>query len=223
MTDAFEARLQRAGRVALDDAAIETALAQVVEQKPSAPARRRPRRIVPAVTLGAGLALAMPVAVAAAVQWGPWTLVTEPDLVIARDWVDAEGTALGSCEGRIAISELPADARADALAYFAELDVASIQPDAEMVAGTLNAVGRLEDIGRLIEGAQPSDFDVRHEGALLSADVYTDARIMQDALMRTVTMDMTTAIWSEHPEVHEAGIATAGETQCTAAPGAVQP
>ncbi|MCH1883360.1 hypothetical protein [Agrococcus sp. ARC_14] len=222
MTDAFEARLQRAGRVALDDAAIGTAVAQVVEQTSVERPSRRPRRIVPAIALGAILALGMPVAVAAAVQWGPWRFVTEPDLVVAREWVDAEGTPLGSCEGRIATEGLSADARADAIAYFAGLDLGAIEPDPERVAGALNATGRLDEIGRLIEGAEPDDFDVRHEGELLSADVFTDARILQEALMSTVTMDMTNAITPEHPELQEAGIATLGEIQCVA-PEAAQP
>lgn len=223
MSESFDARLQRAGQVTAADAELERALSQVVDQARPGRAGRRPLRLVSAISLGAALAVGAPVAVAAAMQWGPWTMVTEPDIVMARTWVDVEGAALGSCESRLAMVDLPADARAHALAYFSALDVAAVEPDTEAVAGGLNAVGRLGEVGRLVPGAQPSDFDVRHDGPLWSADTYTDARIMQEAMVRTISRDMTASISPKSPEVFEAGVAVALETQCTSAPGSTQP
>lgn len=222
MNESFEGRVNRAGRVDLDDAAIAQALATVVhETRPGEP-HRSVRRFAPAIALGAVLALAAPVAVAAT-QWGPWTFVADPDLVVARDWTDVGGTPLGSCETRLAIDELPDDVQADVAAYFATLDVDAIEPNAEAVAAGLNSVGRLDEIGRLVEGAEPSDFTVSHQGELLDPTVNTDARILQDSLVQTITTDLATAMFASHGDALSAGLGSAGETQCTAAPGTQQP
>jgi len=223
MSQSFDARLQRAGRVTPADAELEHVLNEVVAQARPERTGRRPLRLVSVISLGAALAVGAPVAVAAAMQWGPWTMVTDPDIVMARTWFDVEGAPVGSCESRLATVDLPEDARADSLAYFAALDVAAVEPDPEAVAGGLNAVGRLGEVGRLVPDAQPSDFDVRHDGPLWSAGVYTDARILQEAMVRTITRDMTASVSPDHPEVFEAGVAVALETQCTAAPGSTQP
>lgn len=223
MSQSFDARLRRAGQVSVSDAELDRALTHAVEAARPKRTGRRPLRLVSAISLGAALAVGAPVAVAAAMQWGPWTVVTEPDIVMARIWVDVEGTPLGSCESRLATVDLPEDARADSLAYFAALDVAAVEPDPERVAAGLNAVGRLGEVGRLVPGAEPSDFDVRHDGSLWSTDVYTDARILQEAMVQTIAMDMTVDISPASPELFEAGVAVATETQCTPAPGTTQP
>lgn len=223
MDQPFDARLQRAGRVSPADADLERVLNEVVDQARSERTGRRPLRLVSAISLGAALAVGAPVAVAATMQWGPWAVVTEPDIVMARTWVDVEGAPLGSCESRLATVDLPEDARADSLAYFAALDVAAVEPDPDSVAGSLNAVGRLGDIGRLVEHAEPSDFNVSHQGALWDADVYTDARILQEAMVRTITRGMMASVSPANPGVFEAGVTMALETQCTPAPGSTQP
>lgn len=223
MSQPFDARLQRAGQVTAADADLERVLNEVVDQARPERTARRPLRLVSAISLSAALAVGAPVAVAAAMQWGPWTVVTEPDIVMARTWVDVDGAPLGSCESRLATMDLPEDARADTLAYFAALDVAAVEPDAEAVAAALNAVGRLGEIGRLVPGAEPSDFEVTHHGALWDAAVYTDAYILQEALARTITRGMTASVSPANPEAFEAGMTVALETQCTNAPGATQP
>lgn len=223
MSQPFDARLQRAGQVSAADADLQRVLNEVVDQARSERTGRRPLRLVSAISLGAALAVGAPVAVAAAMQWGPWTVVTEPDLVMARTWVDVEGTPLGSCESRLATEDLPEDARTDALAYFATLDVTVVEPDPDSVAASLNSVGRLGDIERLVENAEPSDFNVSHQGALLDADFYTDARILQEAMVRTVTRGMTASISPANPGAFEAGVTIVFETQCTPAPGSTQP
>ncbi len=223
MTDPFDESLHRAGRVTIDDAATQQALRDAVGRTRSATPSRRSRRLAPAIALGAALALATPVAVTAAVQWGPWLHVTDPDLVLARSWTDVDGTALGTCESRWALEELPEDVRADFSAYFGSLDVDAIEPHAESVAATLNSHGRVEDIGRLVEGARPDDFDVRHHGALLEGDALTDARALQEGLLTAVSRDMAAELGPQHSGVYEAGLAVMFETQCMATPGASQP
>lgn len=222
MNHSFDTRLQRSGRVALQDADVEHALNEVIDHAKQARPARRPHRLVLAVSLSAALALAAPVAVAAAMQWAPW-VVTEPDIVVTRSWVDVEGVNLGSCESRLAMEDLPEDAREDALAYFAALDVDAVEPDGQAVAAGLNGLGRLGEIGRLIPGAAPSDFDVTHHGPLLDAAFFTDVYLLQDGLMVTITEGMTAEISPANPEAFQAGVMVTSQTQCTPATGATQP
>lgn len=216
MTDPLDARLRDAGRVAIDDAATQEALHAVVAEARTARPRRRGRHLAPVVALGAVLVLAAPVAVAAT-QWGPWTL-TDPDLVVARDWFALDGTPIGTCESRLETQELPDDVRADAEAYLASLDVATMDPDPEAVAAGLNSAGRLDEIGTLVEGAQPGDFDVRHEGELVDPAASPTERILQDALMHAIQRPLGSMMLEEHPEAFPNGFEAAWETQCTAAP-----
>lgn len=223
MTDPFETRLQRAGRVMIDDAATQRAMAEAVARARPGRASHSPRRIARGIALGGVLVLAAPVAVAAAGQVGAWLHVPDPDLVVARSYTDVDGTPLGSCETRLALEELPADVRADFAAYVADLDVAAIEPNPETVAASLSSVGRLEDIGRLIEGARPSDFNVTHHGELLLDEPTTDARAMQQGVLLAIGQAMAADLGSTHPDVYDAGLRSLEETHCTAASGATRP
>lgn len=209
--DELETTLARAGRVGHDDPAVAETLHLMVDE--ARPAARPRRRLFAAVGVGAGLLLVgAPVAVAATV-WGPWSF--EPQLVVERSWTDVAGTPLGTCASQFATTDLPDDALATALAHLDELDSDSATPEPEWVAAGLNGAGRLDEIGRLVEGAQPGDFDVRHEGALIDR---SDARIMQDAMMSSVRRSLSQAIFAAHPELSDDGIEMAQETQCTPAP-----
>ncbi|WP_157674836.1 hypothetical protein [Agrococcus jejuensis] len=221
MTDPLEARLRDAGRVAIDDDATEEALHAVVAEARTTRPRRRGRHLAPVIGLGAVLVLAAPVAVAAT-QWGPWTL-EDPDLVVARDWFAVDGTPIGTCESRLETQELPDEVRADAVAYFDALDVATMDPDPEAIAAGLNSIGRLDEIGTLVAGAEPGDFDVQHQGELVDASIYPVERILQDALMQTIQTPLATQLLDEHPEALPGGFGAAFETQCTSAPTVDQP
>lgn len=217
MNESLDARLSRAGRV--DTTGTDAALLAVADEaRPQS--RRRPRRLVPAIVLGATLALAAPVAVAAT-QWGPWLYVTDPDLVVAREWTDVDGVVLGSCESRLEMQDLPDDVQADAAAYLDSLGVATLEPDAESIATQLESMGRLDEIGRFVEGAQPSDFDVAHEGELVESDM--DARILQESLLMTIGRDLGETMLERHPDALANGFGSEWETQCTAAPEMQQP
>ena len=217
MIDTLDDRLATARRAHAADPAVATALVALADGRAGEARRARHRRIViPSIAVGTVLAFSGGAAVAA-LQWGPWDL-TEPDLVVARDWTDVTGAYLGSCETRIAANTMPADALALARERLASIDLDTIAPDAEVIAGALTAVGRLDEVGRLIPGAQRSDFDVHHNSAAWPQEWYSDARILQDGLMMAVFADMAGGVLEQHPELMADGISASEETQCTTDP-----
>ena len=176
--------------------------------------KARHRFVIPSVAAGAVLAFTGAGAVAAS-QWGPWN-IADPDLVIAHEWVDTTGTYLGSCETRIATANLSPEARDAARAFLASLDVASIGPDPEMVAAELTAVGRPDDLGRLVPGADISDFNVIHTGPQWPDEGHSDAEILQHALTRAVGFKLMLELTGRYPELGDLGLETNEHTQCSA-------
>jgi hypothetical protein len=212
MVDLFESRLDSAGRVPVDDPRVSKALQAVVADRAAAAKAPQRRRIIPAISIGLTVAL-LGAGAAAASQWGPWTYVPEPDLVISRDWTDVHGNFLGSCETHFAASTLSGEKRAAVKSFLDGLDVASLEPDAESVAGDLVAVGRGDEVGDLIEGAKVSDFDITHTGP--DWEDQSNARILQNGLYVTVFKLVNTELGKTWPEFQ---FGTLGETQCTTDP-----
>lgn len=218
MTDPLADRLASA-RVDLETRAeVLPALESLAAARAADGRRSHTRRtLVSAISVGAALTVTGAGAVAAT-QWGPWTYVEEPDVVIARDWTDVDGVYLGSCEARLAADAVPADALAAARDYLDSIDLATIEPDPERVAGDLNAVGRLDEVGRLIPGAIPTDFDVTLVGEQWPSEYFTDARILHEGLVSAVFTTMSDAVLAQWPELAEDGLSAAVETQCTTDP-----
>ena len=178
---------------------------------------RRGRVLVPALVVGA---LFTTVGGAAAANGlFNWTYVFEPDISISRDWFDVNGAFLGSCESRLASGELPRDAHRVAADYLASVDIDAIVPDPEILAASLFAQGRIDDIGTLVPGAQPSDFELSHDGEPWDNPLFTDARFMQDAFISTLFAGMSDAVFFEHPELELDGVTASVETHCTTDPG----
>jgi len=185
--DPLDARLSAAGRYVRDDADLVSALEALAEARAEGARRRRRRRFAaPVLTLGAVLALTGAGGVAAT-QWGSWS-IADPDIVITRQWTDVAGTYLGTCESRIRASDLPEEKRARVREYFTTVDLDAFQPDPEFVALHLKIAGRLEDLGRLVPGADPDDF--RTDELERSENQTSDARVMQDALAQTIAHEL---------------------------------
>lgn len=226
MRDLFDDTLAEGGRFLRQDDDLDAALATLTAARAdearaaTKPARSRPR-LFPVLAIATAFAVAGGGAVAAS-QWSLWTYVPDPDLVVARDWVDVAGNYLGSCESHLSTDTLPADARELAVAYLDSVDVDSIEPDPEWIAGELQAVGRLDDIGTLVDGAKPADFDTGGEGWSGPAlEYFSDARILQDALTQKVFTGMSDVLVERMPDfsydVEDIGARI--ETQCTTDPG----
>ncbi|HRN29961.1 MAG TPA: hypothetical protein PK890_09715, partial [Terrimesophilobacter sp.] len=182
----------------LDAALVALATARADEALPTAkPARKRRAKLTPVIAVGAVLAVASAGAVAAN-QWGPWNYVSEvdTDIVVEREWSDVDGNYLGACEARLSTDVLPTEARKLALDYLATVDVDAIEPDPEYVAGVLNALGRVDDIGALVAGAVPSDFDNSPGGTWTgpAAEYFSDARVLHQALTQAVFVGMAAKI-----------------------------
>lgn len=213
MTDQLDNRLDSAGRRPTDDVRVRIALHALVEDR-AASARVRPRRrLAPAVTIGLTLGV-LGTGAAAASQWAPWTYVTEPDIVFSREWFDVEGRALGSCETHLATDSLSGDERTAAQTYLKTLDVDSLQPDPGFIAGRLLAVGRPDDLGRLIAGADIEDFNVHTDGEVWTGPIASDARILQDGLTQVVFNSLMADLVTQWPDLVNTLQSTA-ETQCS--------
>lgn len=219
MRDPLDEALAEAGRFLRPDEAVDDALATLAEARAAAKPARARSRLLPALAIGTALAVAGGGAVAAT-QWGPWTYVPEPDIVIARDWSDAGGNVLGSCESRLKVGDMPREAYDMAIEYLDDIDVDTVQPDPEWVAGTLHALGRLDEVGLLVPGAVPSDFDASGEGWSGPAlEYFSDARVLQDSLTQAVFVGMTAKI-RERDEFRDLlSLTSSVETQCTTDPG----
>lgn len=213
MTELLDSMLSSAGAVPTDDIRVTEALRSLTADRARASRFRRRRIVIPALSVGLTFGLLSTGAVAAS-QWAPWTYVSDPDIQITRDWSDANGVSLGTCESHLATDALSPDARTAARDYLASLDFDSLEPDTELVASTLIALGRPDDLGRLIAGADVADFDIQHTGPTWSGAYWTDARVLQDGLTRTVFTSLGEALGKDWPET--LGQLSANvETQCS--------
>lgn len=211
--DSLEEQLEGAGRLHTAHNDEQGVLRDLLASRAAEARDRRRRRLLPPMVVGGALAV-VGAGAAVATQWGPWNYVPDADIVIARDWTDVEGKALGSCESRMALGDLPAEAREEALAYLETIDVDSLEPDPERVAGVLVAVDRPGDLGRLIAGADVSDFDINHTGPTWDQASFSDARILQGALQETVFAGMVNhveATWRPQLDAIQSRV----ETHCT--------
>ncbi|HRN29830.1 MAG TPA: hypothetical protein PK890_09040, partial [Terrimesophilobacter sp.] len=106
--------------------------------------------------------------------------------------------------------------------YLATVDVDAIEPDPEWVAGLLHAVGRPDDVSRLIPGAVASDFDAEGSGwhgPVL--EYFSDARVLHQALTQEVFNDMSDVLIERMPDFDYGWhhITARIEIQCTTDPG----
>jgi hypothetical protein len=99
-------------------------------------------------------------------------------------------------------------------------------------SASLLAVGRPDDLSRLLPGEVASDYDVSHSGPAWPSEWFSDARILQDALMHEVFTRMfqgappsTKEDKFQGPSAAEDDVATIAdsvsarvETQCTTDP-----
>lgn len=219
MRDPLDKRLAEAGQFLHDDPRLDESLAALTSARAEAkPARKRRSKLAPVLAIGAALAVASAGA-AAANQWGPWTYVSDDDtdLVIAREWTDVNGTYLGSCESRMTVKELTPATRDVAKSYLDALDLNNVILDVETVAGLLNSVGRIDELGSLIRGADASNLDLA--GGSFDPDFYSNARILHTALTMQVHRDMAREIVATVPEADRGELVSAFEIQCTTDPG----
>lgn len=224
MRDPLDDTLAEAGAFLKRDSDLDGALSTLAEARASestadaSPVKpRRRRRLAPVLAIGVTLAVAGAGAVAAN-QWGPWTYVTDEDtdLVVARDWNDVNGTYLGSCESRMTVKELTPATRDVAKSYLDALDLNSVVLDVETVAGLLNSVGRIDELGSLIRGADASNLDLA--GGSFDPDFYSNARILHTALTMQVHRNMVREIVATVPEADRGELVSAFETKCTTDP-----
>ena len=215
--DSIDEKLGQAGALQSASAEQEHALRALVASRANEVRQPRRRRVlIPAVGIGGVLAL-LGTGVAVATQWGPWSYVPEADIVIAREWTDVAGVSLGACESRVAFDALEPDVADAARHYLSDVDVDALEPNAEAVAAGLVSVGLPERMPQLVDGADAGDYDVTHFGAFVDRAWFSDARILQDALVDTVMKGMS----DSHSEVSVAEFASFGartETQCTTDP-----
>ena len=223
MTDPIDDRLAAAGRVLSSDTEVALALSAMADARASVARSARKRRVlIPSITMGVALAVSGAGAVVAT-QWQPWEM-TDPDIVVARDWADGAGTYLGSCETRLSAHSVAHDALEAMRRYLDTIDLDSVEPNPENVAGGLLSVGRPDDLSRLIPGAVASDYDVSHSGEPWSSEWFSDARILQDALMHEVFTRMSQQAYATEGSADgvaalaNSGISAQLETQCTTDP-----
>ena len=219
--DEVEETLRRAGRQPLiDDARVRRELGELAAARSRLAAPPRGRLALP-VLIGSGALLLGGAGAVAATQFGPWTVVTDPDYVVARDWRDAAGDYLGSCESHVRVEHDDPAARSAALEILGSIDVAELAPDPEYVAGALFALGRPEGYARLLGGDEPdwSTFGGSWEGIPDPARaLQSDARILQVGLLQTVHREIAAQLQAAEldPGFRLTG---EGETQCTTDPG----
>ena len=212
MTDVLDSTLTSAGVAPTDDVRVTAALRALTDDRARASRSRRRRIVIPALSVGVACALLGTGAVAAS-QWGPWPNTPDPDIRIARDWTDVNGVNLGACESHIATVGLSLEAQTAARDYLASIDIDSLRPDTEMVANILLALGRPDDLGRLIEGADTADYDLEHTGSTWTGEWWTDARVLQDGLTSTVLKSLDEQMRADGFDVGDA-LASNIDTQC---------
>ena len=218
--DDFEETLRRAGQPVLKDAEVRRALDDLTTARARAAGTRRTRLALP-VLIGSGALLLGGAGAVAATQFGPWTIVTDPDYVVARDWYDTEGTYLGSCESHVRVEHEAPDVRAEALRLLSELDLTTLEPDPTSVALSLASWGgRLDDYSRLIGGEVPDPSIAELAPLDAPAEVVafqSDARILQVGLLMTVHNEISAGLQAAglDPDFELTG---EGEIQCTTDP-----
>lgn len=249
----LERRIRGAGRVELAPETVR-ALDELVTARLDGSGREARRRQRRRLALTGGLTVALLSfggAAVAASDWRPWDDVPEPDWVLARDWVDANGDPVGSCESRTALSEYPAEMEAAYRGYLEALDTDALEPDPRWVAIHLETAGRLDELSRLVPGADPGDHSSAGDseaaltedprlygasglpGAVLPPDVapfYSDARILQNALEMAAFEQAGAALRAEFGDYLLERYGTADyvplsgstQTQCTTDPGYAQ-
>jgi len=219
--DALEETLYRsAPRAVLDDPDVRRELAALTESRARVAGRPGGRFALP-VLLGSGVLLLGGTGAVAATQFGPWTVVADPDYVVARDWYDLDGTYLGSCEAHVRIEHPAPEVLAAAQRSLASLDLDELGPDPTSVALWLASFDRLDDYSHLIPG-EPTDPTIADLTPIdTSPEVRafaSDARILQIALIQTVhdavSADLEAA--GLDPDVAFTG---EGEIQCSTDPG----
>jgi hypothetical protein len=223
VTYPIDDRLASAGSHFEANTEVASALSALADARASAARSTRKRRVlIPSITIGVALAVSGAGAVVAT-QWQPWE-ITDPDIVVARDWADGAGTFLGSCETRLSAHSVGSDALEAIRNYLKTIDLDSMKPNPEIVAAELLSVGRPDDLSRLIPGAVASDYDVSHSGEPWSSDWFSDARILQDALMHEVFTQMSQEAYATEGSADgvaalaNSGISAQLETQCTTDP-----
>lgn len=184
-------------------------------------ARRRPERVaLPGLIVAGGLLLGGAGAVAAT-QFGPWTIVADPDYVVTREWHDAEGAYLGACESHVTVEHASPEAEAAALGYLAHLDLDTLQPQADEVAGELFALGRTDDYARLLGGPEPDWSTFSGDWSDVPGEVrafHSDARILQTALLVSVHVQIADHL-QEMQLDPDFSLTGEGETHCSTDPG----
>lgn len=216
--DSIDVALAAAGRLREESAGEREALHALVMSK--TPHRKSRRSVVlPSIALGGTLAL-VGAGAAIATQWAPWTYVPDEDIVIAREWVDVDGNPLGRCESRLATNELPSEALSAARSYLAGLDTDALEPEPEVVAALLTAVGRPDRLGSLVAGADISDFDVNATGPTWEQEWWSDARVLQEGLVSVVFSGMAERLVAQWPKLNssDSDISSKVQTQCTTDP-----
>lgn len=216
--DLIDATLARAGQLREATAEQRDALDALATSRTPRATRRR-RVLIPTMSISAALVV-LGAGAAVATQWAPWNYVPDEDIVIARDWVDVNGNALGSCESRLAAGALPADALASARSYLDSLDTDSLEPDGETIAGLLVAVDQPQRMGQLVQGRDVGDYDINHTGPSWDRAWWSDARILQDGLVKVVFTGMSDHLTLKWPELNttESSIEARVQTQCTTDP-----
>jgi hypothetical protein len=223
VTDPIDDRLASAGSHSVDSRELASALLAMADARASAARSTRKRRVlIPSITIGVALAVSGAGAVVAT-QWQPWEM-TDPDIVVARDWADGAGTYLGSCETRLSAHSVAPEALDAVRHYLDAIDVDNLRPNPEIVAAGLLSVGRPDELSRLIPGEVASDYDISHSGELWSSETYSDARILQDGLMHEVFTRMSQEAYATQQSESDvtilanSGISAQLETQCTTDP-----
>lgn len=212
MSDVLDSKLSSAGTVPTEDVRVTTALTALTAERARASHARRRRIVIPALSVGLAFGLLGTGAVAAS-QWGPWPNVPDPDIQISREWTSVDGVALGTCESHIATIGLSPEARSAARDYLATLDVDSLEPDAELVAIYLGSLGRPDDLGRLIDGADAADYDIEPPSSPMKGEWWTNARVLQDGLTSTVLTSLSKEMSADWPEAREQ-LSSNIDTQC---------
>lgn len=208
--DEFDERLWSAAPTVADDTEVRRVLNQ---------ATARPRRWQLPVALGlaAGLLALGGVAAAAAAVFGPWSL-QNPTVSFSRDWTDLDGNYLGTCETRLRLGRLPAEVRPVVEEYLATHDIDSLEPSWGTVAGLLVATGRPERFPELRVGGDVTDYRITIDGEVWGADEWSDARILQAGLERTVTLAINRELVRRMSELGNIGITGTSESQCSTDP-----
>lgn len=208
----IEAQLESAGRLRPAHPDEREALLALINTRGSEAGKPRRRILAPALSIGGVVAL-LGAGAAVAMQWGPWNYVPDADIIVAREWTDVNGASLGACESHLAIENLSEADRDTARQYLQGVDVDSLKPTPEVVASLLVAADRPDRMGDLIAGASVTDYEITHTGPAWDADWWSDARILQDGLMRTVFTGMA----QDLPE-EVSGLESTVQTQCTTDP-----